>query len=132
MKQQWPLLRSFIFANKNVPSPFHLYVQVMYDHFQNAAHQEMSSILKIVEIMLVFSMSTAAVERSFSTYNLIVTVLRNALTQGAKEKLMHISSTSPSVADLNGSEVLSYWKELSKKEDVKLFGYSIAFLLFTM
>ena len=80
--------------------------------------------IKIVEIMLVFSVSTAAVEHSFSTYNLIVTVLRNALTQGAKEKLMHISSTSPSVADFDGSEVLSYWKELSK-QDVKLFGYSI-------
>ena len=42
-----------------------------------------------------------------------------------KKKLMHIYSTSPSVADFDGSEVLSYWKELSKKEDVKLFGYSI-------
>jgi len=79
MKQERPLLRSLIFSNKNNTSPFKLYVQILADHFQQNLYPEMKSILKIVEILVVFSVSTASVERSFSTFNLIVTILRGRL-----------------------------------------------------
>ena len=128
IQQQWSLLRGFIYANKVTghTTPFKLYVQMMRDHFQLGYHQEMAAVLKIVEIMLVFSVSTASVERGFSTFNLIVTILRGRLDQGSKEKLMHISSTSPAVADFDPAKVISYWKELSTNmESQELFGYHI-------
>ena len=55
-------------------------------------YSEVEAVLKIVEIMLVFSVSTAAVEKVFSTLNLIVTILRGLLSKGPKEKLLHIFS----------------------------------------
>ena len=80
MKQEWPLLYAFIFANKKNTSPFKLYAQLLTDHFQNQMYLEMSSVLKIVEILLVFSVSTASVEKFLNkAYNLIVTILRGNL-----------------------------------------------------
>ena len=73
----------------------------------------MEAVLKIVEMMLVFSVSTAAVEKGFSTLNLIVTILRGQLSQGSKEKLLHISSTSPVIKDFDPEIILQFWKQLS-------------------
>ena len=71
-------------------------------------YSEVEAVLKIVEIMLVFSVSTAAVEKGFSTLNLIVTILRGQLSQGSKEKLLHISSTSPAIKDFDPEIILSF------------------------
>lgn len=89
-------------------------------------YPEMEAVLKIVEIMLVFSVSTAAVEKGFSTLNLIVTILRGQLSQGSKEKLLHISSTSPAIKDFDPEIILQFWKQLSiSDEKNSLFGYGI-------
>ena len=52
-----------------------------------------SWIWKIVDMFVFFSVSTACVERSFS-----------------KEKLMHISSTSPDVSGFDPEPILIFWK----------------------
>ena len=83
-------------------------------------YSEMEAVLKIVEIMLVFSVSTAAVEKGFSTLDLIVTILRGQLSQGSKEKLLHISSTSPAIKDFNPEIILQFWKKLSMSDEKNL------------
>ena len=82
-------------------------------------------ILKVVEILLVFSVWTASVERSFSTFNLIVTILRGRLLQGSKEKLTHISFASPGVSEFDPEPILIFWKELSKMKMFIFFGSHI-------
>ena len=89
-------------------------------------YPEMEAVLKIVEIMLVFSVSTASVERGFSTLNLIVTILRGQLSQGSKEKLLHISSTSPAIKDFDPEIILQFSKQLSMSDEkISLFGSTI-------
>ena len=76
--------------------------------------------------MLVFSVSTAAVEKGFSTLNLIVTILRGQLSQGSKEKLLHISSTSPARKNFDAEIILQFWKQMSMcDQNISLFGYAI-------
>ena len=105
---------------------FSLNTQLIRDHLVQGLYPEMEAVLKIVEIMLVFSVSTASVERGFSTLNLIVTILRGQLSQGSKEKLMHISSTSPAMKDFDPEIILQFWKQLSMSEEkISLFDYAI-------
>jgi hypothetical protein len=89
-------------------------------------HHEMAQVLLIVEIMVVFAVSNAGVERGFSTYNLIVTVLRNRLAQESKEKLMIISSSSKTVAEFEPNDIIQYWQQLSNEDSsMNLFGCSV-------
>ena len=62
---------------------------------------------------VVFSLSTAGVQRGWSTYNLIVTVLRKKMLETTKEKMMHISSSSASVREFDASKLVVYWKSMS-------------------
>ena len=117
--RQWPKLRALIFDNKD-KKPFSFYCSLL-KAFYEGELDDLGAILFIVEIMVVVSLSTAGVERGWSTYNLIVTVLRNKMLETTKEKLMHISSASASVCDFDASKVLSYWKSVSR-EKIHLFG----------
>ena len=72
--RQWPKLRALIFDNKD-KKPFSFYCSLL-KAFYEGELDDLGAILFIVEIMVVVSLSTAGVERGWSTYNLIVTVLR--------------------------------------------------------
>jgi hypothetical protein len=58
-------------------------------------------------------LSTAGVQRGWSTYNLIVTALRKKMLETTKEKMMHISSSSASVLEFDASKLVVYWKSMS-------------------
>ena len=48
------------------------------------------------------------------------------MSQETKEKLMHISSASPAVSKFEPEKILTYWKQLSiKDEKIELLGCEI-------
>ena len=72
--------------------------------------------------------SNAGVERGFSTYNLIVTVLRNRLAQATKEKLIINSSSTKSIETFEPEEVIEYWQTFSSKNKNILYEHNLPYL----
>ncbi len=65
--------------------------------------------MKLVELMLVVSCSTAKVERSFSQLNLIKTPLRQSMSQDLLQDLMIIQMEGPSLADFDPLPAIEHY-----------------------
>ncbi|CAF1424761.1 unnamed protein product [Rotaria sordida] len=88
---EWKTFRTYLLAKKTVE---------IYPQLSLAA-----------EIFLVVPISTATVERNFSTMNRILTELRNQLTTQYVDQLMRISIEGPDTLNEEiKEEIINYWK----------------------
>ena len=91
------------------PAQRKLRPQQFYSSLLASNSDNLSSILSIVEVMMVLSVSTAVCETSFSTMNRIKTSLKTNMTQEVLQDLMMVSTTSASIKDFSPQEAISIW-----------------------
>ena len=113
---EWKVFRKYLFTQKQQQTSTNLTQrQQCIDLVKNGMIKDMYPQLSLAaEIFLCAPISTATVERDFSTMNRILTDLRNRLTTDHLEQLMKISIEGPS--DLNNDFkelIIDCWK--SKK-----------------
>ena len=70
--------------------------------------------LPLIEIMLSFSMSTAIVERCFSSMNVVKAERRTHLGNDTLNDLLEIKINGPSLADFIPEEAISHWMNKGK------------------
>jgi len=81
---------------------------VLVSVLRNKAYN-LTNVLKVVEIALVLSPSTAECERGFSTMNRIKTSLRNSLQQETLQLLLNISIHGPSLQYFQPDDAIERW-----------------------
>ena len=84
------------------------------------------------EIFLVAPISTAAIERNFSTMNRILTKLKSQLTTQHVDQLMRITiEGADTLDDEIKEEIINYWKKLKPRRlpvYIILYGFFVLFL----
>jgi hypothetical protein len=73
------------------------------------------NILALAKIALVMPVSTAAVERGFSTLKRIKTRLRSRLQDATLSDLMTIRIEGPKVSEFDPKKAIESWKEMRKR-----------------
>lgn len=75
----------------------------------------LKNIITLIKLMLTISVSTAVVERGFSSLNRIKTSLRSTMTQECLKNHLMVSINTPSVRNFEATEdVLNTWMESGK------------------
>lgn len=77
--------------------------------------ERFSAILKVVEIMMVISPSTATCERGFSAMNLVKTNLRAKLSQSSLQNLLTIMIDGPLLKDFVPGPAIDAWYDIGGK-----------------
>ena len=103
-----------------------IFKRLLYNRFRNSSVQDMTSsvlasesqclmfpnVVKLLQIYQIIPLTTATVERSFSTLKLVKTNLRNRLKDSMLDWCMRIAIEGPStLSDEDITAIIQIWKE---------------------
>ncbi|CAF1540891.1 unnamed protein product [Rotaria sordida] len=113
---EWKTFRTYLLAKKNsgkLTTHREICMKLVQDGMLKEIYPQLSL---AAEIFLVVPISTATVERNFSTMNRILTKLRNQLTTQYVDQLMRISIEGPDTLNEEiKEEIINYWKKLKPR-----------------
>ncbi|CAF4880233.1 unnamed protein product [Rotaria sp. Silwood1] len=113
---EWKTFRTYLLAKKNggkLMTQREICIKLVQDGMLKEIYPQLSL---AAEIFLVAPISTATVERNFSTMNRILTKLRNQLTIQHVDQLMRISIEGEDTLNEEiKEEIINYWKKLKPR-----------------
>jgi len=107
---------SFIPANKK--EYLTLTNSQIYRYIYSEYSDTLANILKLANIYLTVSVSSASCERGFSTQNLVKTPLRNRMTTPTLDSCIRIISHRIPVNEFDFRETYQIWKSLDSKQSI--------------
>ena len=107
-KEQWMALKLLIAKRFAHMKFFNLWEKLLEEQTL-----KFPDILKVVEIILLLPMNTAACERGFSKMNIIKSDYRTQLQSVSLNNLMYLSIDGPSVQEFDPQPAIDYWASKS-------------------
>ncbi|CAF1226605.1 unnamed protein product [Rotaria sordida] len=113
---EWKTFRTYLLAKRNggkLMTQREICMKLVQDGMLKEIYPQLSS---AAEMLRVAPISTATVERNFSTMNRILTKLRNQLTTQHVDQLMRISiEGADTLNEETKEEIINYWKKVKPR-----------------
>ncbi|XP_070535062.1 zinc finger protein 862-like [Ptychodera flava] len=103
VNREWILLKMFIRPLRSND------LLDVYSGLLRMKNPALSHVLKLVELILAISPSTASCERGFSSMNNIKNHLRTQLTQESLSDQLHVVCEGPTLEDFNADTTIKHW-----------------------